>query len=244
MRLLKRFFGRFHRSPSDSLRGEAGVSMVSTVLILPLVLAGLVIAFDLARLYVNGLFAQEVALLAAKLASSSDPDGYAMPDAEVINLVRGAPSEGTQAGSDIDRRMDFWRYQFDPTKSSSYIGKRYLTAKEKKVLNLAYGFIAELNPRIYFPIPVTLESEAQLSHLGGKVNCSVYFRYDPALTGLPDPQTDPSFYRQERNRIFTVECAVPLIALSLDGFFSGPAYRKVSRSAYAYQSGNLRREGT
>ncbi|MFM1848181.1 MAG: hypothetical protein RL417_1655 [Pseudomonadota bacterium] len=221
--------------------------MVTTALLMPVVLAGFVILFDLSRLYVNGIFAQEVALLAAKIASSSDPDGYAMPDEQVINLVRGTPAEGTQPGMDIDRRMDFWRYQLDVTKRP-YIGKPYFTPKEKKVLNLAYGFMAELNPRIYFPIPVTLQSEADIALLGGKPNCSIYFRYATPLGAPPDPQGDQtataSYYNQEHDRIFYVDCAVPLIALSLDGVFTGPAYRIVSRNAYAYRSGNIHREGT
>lgn len=213
--------------------------MVTTALLMPVVLAMIVILFDLCRLYVNGIFAQEVALLAAKLASSADPEGYALP--EVKSLVQGAPGETIKDGP----REQFWEKFLEPGSVPEH-GKNYLTEKEKKVLNLAYGFAHQLSPRIYFPIPVGYESDPSL--LGVKPNCSIYFHFVKPLKEAPDPERDPDGYerylREDRDRIFYVDCVVPLITLSLHGVFTGPPYRRVSRNAYAYRSGNVRPEGS
>ncbi len=213
--------------------------MVTTALLMPVILAIMVILFDLSRLYLNGIFAQEVALLAAKLAISADPDGYALPDAKA--LVLGAPGEEITDGP----RERFWEKYLDPAATPLH-GKNYLTAKERKVLNLAHGFARQLSPRIYFPIPVGYESNLEL--LGGKSNCSIYFLFATALGPPPDPSPDATepyeeYMREDRDRIFYVDCVVPLIALSMDGIFSGPSYRIVSRNAYAYRSGTVRPEG-
>ena len=204
-------------------------------MLLPLVLAVSVILFDLARLYVNGIFAQEVALLAAKLAVSADPEGYALENVEQLVL---RPTQESAAGRE---RENFWARFLDPAQTPAH-GKNYLTEKERKVLNLAYGFARQLSPRIYFPIPVGFEGNLAL--LGARTNCSIYFSFAEALEIPPNPSEDQtgytSYLRRERDRIFYVDCVVPLIALSLEGVFSGPAYRTISRSAYAHNSGNIR----
>ena len=215
--------------------GERGVSMVSTALLMPLILTVMVVLFDLSRLYLNGIFAQEVAMLVAKLAVSADPDGYALPDVE--RLVYPPAGEG-RTGRE---RENFWAKFLDPVRTPRH-GKNYLTEKERKVLNLAYGFVRQLSPRVYFPIPVGFESNLDL--LGGRPNCSIYFEFAEGLEAAPDPVSEGAafeeYLRRDRDRIFYVDCVVPLIALSIDGLFSGPAYRVISRNAYAFRSGSIR----
>ena len=233
------------RSPAAShFEGERGVSMVTTALVLPVLLAVLVASFDLVRLYLNGIYAQQVAILTAKLASSNDPAGYAMPDEKVKDLVLGAVGESDET---IAARRAFWDLTSPLTRFNPG-GKLYFTAHEKKVLNLAYGFARSLNPRIYFPIPAGLGRVGGpgVEALGGRPNCSIFFRYrvpPPAPLPAAGAPNYSAVVLADRDRTIHVECVVPLIALSLGGILSAEPYRVVERTAYAFESGNLKKEG-
>jgi hypothetical protein len=237
--------------------------MVGTAVVLPFILFVVAGCFDLTRLFLNGIFAQEIALLTAKIATSVEPDGYAPPDEEMVGMVRGASGEG-EVG---EQRVQFWSDLTSAEGAWQFGSKSYLTEKEKEVLNLAYGFAVELNPRVYFPIPAGFNGAGPTgnSPLGGRVNCSIYFRYPDALPKtLPTNPADcggqsgdvqiadgstidcseagVSGYDEvvlaSRDRIIHVDCVVPLV---FGGIFGLPNHRLVSRTAYAYRSGNIKR---
>lgn len=220
-------------------RAERGVAIVNTVVLIPIFLVIAVVVFDLARLYLNAIFAQEMVLLISKIASSQHPDGFALADNQLVQLSRIPSGEEEEV---TNLRYAFWAAEVDPS-NARYHGKTYFSDKEKKVLNLAYGFAHKLNPRMYFPIPEPLSDETALK-LQFTVSCSIYFRYaaghEPpdSLPAEGDP-TYSSVMNEDRDRIFHVDCAVPLIGMALVGFSLGSPYRIVSRTAYAYRSGNI-----
>ena len=219
---------------------QQGVALISAALLIPLLLIIAVVVFDLARLYLNAIYAQEVALLTAKIAVSGSPDGYALPNGQMTQL-KNAPA--TEAGAISDRRDQFWEDQTD-SDSGRYHGKTYFTEKERKVFNLAYGFAAALSPKTYFPIPEPITGSSAWEELGFRTNCSIYFRFDSDSTvpnpmpGIADPTYD-AVMNQDRNRIYYVDCAVPIVGLYLVSFATGDPYRIVSRNAYAYHSGTI-----
>jgi len=246
---------------------ESGVSMVGTAVVLPFILFIIAGCFDLTRLFLNGIFAQEVALLTAKLAVSTDPDGYAPPDGDMDKMRKPNRGAGGEDAAVAEQRGLFWTDLTSNDGAWRFGSKNYLTEKEKEVLNLAYGFAADLNPRIYFPIPHGFTGAGPTGNapLGGRVNCSIFFRYP---VPLPDTlPTNPeecggetgevkksdgstidcsdgavSGYEEvvlaSRDRIIHVDCAVPLV---FGGMFGLPNHRIVSRTAYAYRSGNIKR---
>lgn len=205
------------------VREQSGVSVIATAITLPVVILVIVVCYDLTSIYLNIIFAQDVALTTAKLANSSNPyvDTPATSD-----LIKEVPSED---GAITSGREDFWADQIDEN-SDNYHGVDYFTEKELKTFNLAYGYMNNLKSNIAFPIPAIDPLERE--HLAGVTNCSIYFSFvDLGVT------IDLTY---NYSRLYTVECAIPLWGLSLFGnAIAQDGYIKVSRTAYAHQSGGL-----
>lgn len=195
--------------------------MIETVIAIPVMLAVFGVIYDFGRIYTAIVFCQDVALMAAKVANAADPD----VDIPTTNdLIKSVPGEDLAITAG---RTQFWTDQLAPA-SATYHGANYYTDKELQTLNLAYGYLNLLNNKVAFPIPVL--SPLRVNHLGGVTNCSIYFEF-PNIFGPLNPELNYS-------RIFTVECAVPLLAIPLaGGLIAQDGYLTVSRSAYAHQSG-------
>jgi len=218
---------------------------------IPVFLLIAVVTFDLARIYLNILYAQEIAALVAKLARSEQPAGYPLPEDAMGQLVRYPSGEDPEVTA---KRTGF--YTSDGERNALWGSSEHgYTDKERAVLNLAWGFAATLSPRMYFPIPEPLNELDPVRDLGNRVNCSIYFRYargeveggdqsilhDPVAIALP-AETAPEFeaaVSQSRDRIFFVKCAVPLTGLRILNLFADREYITITRSAYAYESGSL-----
>ncbi len=220
---------------------ESGSTLIASAIIIPTVLMLAFIVFDLARLFLNVVYAQELALFSAKILSSTDPDGYAFPDAQVVELIRSVPGENSLI---TEKRENYWTNRLDDSQSS-YWGLSYYPDHDKKVYNLAHQYALDLNPRVYFPIPEPLDTSDPVADLGNKVNCTIEFSFasgseppDP----LPSDMTNPanvSILREERDRIVEVTCAVPLFGLKIMGL-SDQDFKYVRKRAYAYRAGNIR----
>ncbi|MCI5065241.1 pilus assembly protein, partial [bacterium] len=193
----------------ESKGDQKGVAIVELALILPVVLIISVAVFDLARLYVNFIFVHEVALMGAKLANSSDPEGYAFADGDLSRFYHAAEDEDDTITA---RRVAFWTNQLDSS-HEDFWGLDYFPDKDKKVLNLTYGFAHQLNPRMYFPIPEPLDSDAPEEDLGNRVNCSIEIDFAsgnaPALQSTWSSANDLTVLNPSRDRTITVRCAVP-----------------------------------
>lgn len=231
----------FIGSSTNQLRRDSGATLVETAILIPVVVIIAVVVFDLARLYVNDIYVKEIALLAAKIANSSDPEGYAFLDSE-LPLLKLYPAG--EAAATTAKRQDFWDNQLDST-NSAFWGLDYFPSKDKKVLNLVYRFAVDLNPRMYFPIPEPLSASDPYTELGNRVNCSIEIDFAPGHAP-PSQATWPgagtaldSILNQNRDRIITVTCAVPLIGIQLTGFIPNKV-KYVTSTAYAFQSGNIR----
>lgn len=233
MRVIFQHFSKY--------RAESGATLVGAAIIVPVMVIMAVVVFDLARLYVNSIYAREIALLAAKLSNSSDPEGYAFLDSELPLLKHYPPGEDVAVTA---KRQAFWDNQLDST-HSNFWGLDYFPSKDKKVLNLAYRFALDLNPRMYFPIPEPLSSSNAHSELGNRVNCSIEIDFanghaPPAQGGWPSPgDALNAILNLTRDRIINVTCAVPMIGLRLAGF-SDSQVKYVTASAYAHEAGNIR----
>jgi hypothetical protein len=228
--------------------GESGVSMISTAIVLPLLLFLIIMVIDLVRVLLAYSLVQETLMQTLKIASASAPPAD-VPIAGPAALIYapGDPSPLAQ------RRLKFWQDQLDPS-SATYHGKTVYSPRELRILNLAYGIINQRDAGIYFPIPVADPSVPVADDLRGHTNCSVSFNFAPndAFTvtppGAPTPFTNtipnpvptpPNVVlTANRNRIFSVECRVPLVSFALTGFFIGD-YLTVRDSIYAYQSGDI-----
>ena len=228
-----------------SAKAEGGVALLMTAVVVPVILLIVLVCFDLSRMFLSRIFAQNLALLVAKIASSDDPDGYAFDDGQEINLIYAPSGENDVI---LEMRRDFWRVQQNAT-SGDYYGVPFFSRKDKIVLNLAYGALRNLNPRVYFPIPYggsfsETDNDAVYAGLHNRVNCSVYFKFAPGSEPpAPFPSTDPDLEEAtivERDRIFYVDCAVPMIGGRFLGPLS-PKYVIVSSNSYAFESGGLRR---
>ncbi|MCB0331451.1 MAG: hypothetical protein KDD70_17390 [Bdellovibrionales bacterium] len=215
---------------------DSAATLVEVAILLPLIFIIAAVTYDLARLYVNSVYANEIALYGAKLANSSDPDGYAFPDSDLANMIR-SPS-GEDAGI-TTKRQAFWTNQLDPT-HSKFWGLTYYPRKDKAVLNLLYGFAVQLSDRIYFPIPEQLDGSDPVSELGGRVNCSIWLEFPtrPPLEGTWGTDTN-AILNASRDRIIHVRCAVPMFGLRL-ATFNDQQVQYVSASAYAFDAGTIR----
>lgn len=201
---------------------EKGVSALSAVIVLPLLIIIMAVLFDLGRIYLTMIFAKNVALTAAKLATATSPQTEAPADLNL--LVKPAPGE---PGSITSAREQFWAGQLDPA-SPSFHGLNYYTEKELKSLNLAYGFMTDLNSDIAFPIMSGLSSASDLQ---GGISCSIYFKFDDL--------TDPLDTEKNYSRIYYTDCAVPYLGLNLFTTFIGAEFYTISANAYAYKSGDI-----
>lgn len=233
--------GKRHRRPTRPLRysSERGEGLVSAALLLPLILLIAVVIVDMARLFVTSIYAQELVLLAAKIGASQNPQGYAFPTGQLVEM-KSHPAEDS---SITNKRRAFWAGQLDPG-SPLYYGAPFYSDKDKKVLNLMHGFAHTLSSRVDFPTPYPLNSADPQSEIGFRVNCSMYFRFAPGHEPPnPFPLASDSSYDAvmslNRDRIYYVECVVPLMSLSLGSFLQPQKARTVTRSAYAARSGAL-----
>lgn len=228
--------------------GEAGVSMISTAIVLPLLLFLIILVIDLVRVLLTYSLVQETLMQTLKIASASAPPAD-VPIAGPAALIYALGDDSQLA----QRRLKFWQDQLDPS-SATYHGKTVYSPRELRILNLAYGMIHERDSGIYFPIPVADPTVPVVEDLRGQTTCSVSFNFAPtdAFTvvppGAPTPfantvpnpvPTPPNVVlTANRNRIFNVECRVPLVSFALSGFFIGD-YLTVRDSIYAYQSGDI-----
>jgi len=202
---------------------ELGVSLVETAIALPLILMAIIVSYDLTRIYIAIVMAQDVALMSAKLSNASDPDVDTPAVTDLIKSISGESAATTNG------RTQFWTDQLNSS-STTYHGVAYYTDKELKTLNQAYGYLNSLNSDAAFPIPAVTPLRA--TNLNGEVNCSIYFTFAD-LTGPIDTTYNYS-------RIFYVSCAVPTWGISLLGLsIAKSGYIIVTRSAYAYHSGGL-----
>lgn len=202
---------------------EQGITLLETAIALPTLLLIVAVVFDLGRIYTANILCQDVALMAAKVTVAADPTTPTPTTAQLIKPISGEASGLTTA------RGEFWTNKLADL-SSSVPGKISFTEKELKSLNLAYGYLNSLNQKIAFPIPA--RSDLDVSHLGGQTNCSIFFTYDSTSWQLTN--IDPN----SKNRIYTVECAVPLLGLAMFRNSVAPSgFLKVTRTAYAFDSG-------
>jgi hypothetical protein len=204
-------------------KGERGITLLETAIALPTLLLIVAVVFDLGRIYTTNILCQDVALMAAKVAVAADPTTAKPTTRELIKPIAG------ENGGITNDRGQFWVQQLASLVAAA-TGKTSFTDKELKSLNLAYGYMNSLNQKIAFPIPA--RDNLDVSHLGGQTNCSIFFSYDSTTWQFAD--MDPN----SKNRIFTVECAVPLLGLAM--FRNGVApsgFIKVTRTAYAFDSG-------
>ncbi|RMD88124.1 MAG: pilus assembly protein [Candidatus Dadabacteria bacterium] len=208
--------------------------MIGAALSLPIILAIILVIYDLTRIYLARITAKQVALTTARIAVSTDVTSN-YQDFVVKNIVNPASGE---ASSITKKRKDF----YDAMKNSSsnyYCGKSYLTTKEKRTLNLSYGYLNSLNPKIAFPTPYPLNSK---SELGGVTNCSIYFytlELSSATSGGSPILIGAIKLNKQYNREYWVACTVPLVALNLLGVNYGAEYLTVKESALAYKSGTI-----
>ncbi len=199
---------------------EKGITLLETAIALPTILLIVAVTFDLARIYNSIVLCQDVALMAVKVSVAADPT---TETPNTSQLTKTAPGEVTGSAD----RAGFWR-DFLAALTAQVPAKTQFTEKELKSLNLAYGYLNSLNNRIAFPIPLN----PTITQLGGVTNCSVFFTYD--LVTWANTTSDDSTY----HRIFTVECAVPTLGLSLFGGAMAPnGFLTVKRTAYAFDSG-------
>ncbi|MCB0333134.1 MAG: hypothetical protein KDD55_06515, partial [Bdellovibrionales bacterium] len=190
-------------------------------------------------LYINAIYAEEVTLLALKIATSTEPLGYTPADSDMDRFVFGPSGEGEATSL---KRKNFLNNKLEDIHRPSY------SEKERLMLNLAYGALHFLSPNTYFPIPEPLSSgNAASAELAGRVNCSLYFTYGSyggaAIPPNPFPDAALASYmvelQKQRDRIFHVDCAVPLLTSRLLGGILDKPYVELKREAYARESGNL-----
>lgn len=221
---------RQHLKQSRALGGSSlGASMVEFVILIPVLLLLCAVTFDLARLYINAVSAREVALLSAKLLNSSNPNGYPFTDQEMQEFYFAPAGEETEV---TEKRVAFWNDQLTKGHESFY-GLNYFPKKDKQVLNLSYGFLHELSPHVYFPIPEPLDDEDPASDLGHKTNCSIRIQFAP---GFENPSSFPS--NQSLDRLVNVRCAVPVIGFQI-ATLGSVKVRYVEAEAYAYKAGSI-----
>ncbi|MDZ4785990.1 MAG: hypothetical protein SGJ02_07930 [bacterium] len=198
---------------------ESGVAILGAAISLPVIILAIFVVFDLTRIYLGIVFTQDVALTAAKLANASSQN---VDTPTAYNLIKPAPGEDAAI---TVMRQDTWDSLINPG-DPDYHGAAYFTAKELRVFNLAYGYMAQLNPNIAFPIPVGTRV------LGGVPNCTILMTFAD-LVGAIDLTYNYS-------RIYTVKCSVPTLVLNLLPYSVGAdGYMLVTRSAYSHQSGGL-----
>jgi hypothetical protein len=222
--------------------------MISTAIVLPLLLFLIIIVADLIRVIIAYSLVQETLMQTLKIASASAPPAD-VPLSGATALIH-APGDTPQLNA---RRVQFWVNQFDPS-HASYHGKPYYSPRELRILNLAYGLLNERDPEIYFPIPVAAAGVDPKDDLRNHTTCSVYFSFAPndAFTVVPSGATLP-FSNQlpnplptppnviltaNRNRIFNVECRVPLVSFAFGSWIVGD-FMSIRDSVYAYQSGDI-----
>lgn len=203
--------------------------MIEFVILIPVLLLICAVTFDLARLYINAISAREVALLSAKLLNSSNPNGYPFTNQEMQEFFFAPESEDDEV---TDKRIAFWNNQLDSGHESFY-GLPYFPKKDKQVLNLSYGFLHQLSPHVYFPIPEPLDGENPSADLGGKTNCSIRIRFAP---GFEDPSSFPA--TESLDRLVNVRCAVPVMGFQL-ATLGTLKVRYVEAEAYAYKAGSI-----
>ena len=215
--------------------GERGVAMVSAAIVIPLLVLISISLIDLARIYLNAIFAEEIAILTAKMAVSKDPLGYAFPDADMVQFLKIPPGESIAIT--VKRQTVIQ----DLMTTLNFPSGASLPDKQKKVFNLAYGFATTLNPRMYFPIPEPVVSSTEL---GGRPNCTIGYRF-AAGSELPNPFpiSASAAYKTEvcriRDRVYSVQCMVPLFSRNFLGAFLPYEQITITREAFAYQSGNI-----
>lgn len=241
--------------------GEVGVSFISLALILPIILLIMTFLLESGRLLLTYTTANQVIGAVVKLASAYSPVAYAPVSHRQVagehnQMIYPLESEQTP------QRVEAWRNQLTAD-APGYHGKSYYTEKELAVFNLGYGYLRELNSRIYFPIPSNAEGVDQVDQLEGRVNCTLSFEFDsdntftsPQLENPPgnppgnalaaDPPitsaavaAGPAFYNAYRNRIYTLECRVPFISGGLARALSGRDFMTVVARGYAYRSGGI-----
>ncbi|GEM_PF-2408826 len=211
------------RSTNRHLRKQRGNTILGTVIALPIILVAVAVIFDLTRLYLVVVMTQDVALTTAKLANSADPSVDIPEPSYLVKSFSGEDPTITVG------RQQFWIDQVTSS-SATYHGADYFSDKELQAFNLGYGYMAELNSKIAFPIPVL--DPLTSSDLGGVSNCSIYFSFVDLVLPI-----DTAY---NYSRIYTVECAVPMWGLQLFGNMIAPnGFIIVSRTAYSHQSGGL-----
>ncbi len=123
------------------IQNHSGVTVLSAVIILPIMITVMMVLFDLSRIFLTIIYAKEVVLTTAKLAVSSFPES-SIPD--MYDIIKSVPGESV-----VNERKRFWTDQLDPA-APTYHGLTYFTEKELKVFNLGYGFMIDINPDIPF----------------------------------------------------------------------------------------------
>lgn len=222
--------------------------MISTAIVLPVLLFLIIVVADLVRVLIVYSLVQETLMQTLKIASASAPPAD-VPISGATALIH-APGDTPQLNT---RRVQFWVDQFDPT-SATYHGKPYYAPRELRILNLAYGLLHERDPGIFFPIPVAGAGGNPKDDLRDTTTCSVYFSFAPndAFTVVPSGASAPYsnqppnpvptppnvLLTANRNRIFTVECRVPLVSFAFGSWVIGD-YMTIKDSVYAYQSGDI-----
>ncbi len=218
---------------------DEGVALVLTALLIPVLLFICAILFDLSRIYINAIYAEEVSLLVLKIASSSEPLGFTPRNSDMDRFVHAPAGE--------DESITLKRKNFLENKLEEIDRPQY-AEKERLILNLSYGALHFLSPDTYFPIPEPLSNgSSAFSELAGRVNCSLYFTYGTyggtEAPPSPFPGVADADYlvelQKQRDRIFHVDCAVPLVSSRLFGGLLGQQYLELKRESYARHSGNL-----
>ncbi len=221
----------------SKMRAEAGAAMVATALITPVLLLLCVILFDLGRLYLNVIFVENMVSMVAKIAASKEPFGIVFDDSQLTEFVNHPSGENLAITA---RRQALLGSRLTAS------GAPHYSDRDKMTINLAYGALRAYNPRAYFPIPDPLGQDFDPEiELAGSPNCSIYFEFAPgheptALAGLVEGDVgfDTEILR-ERDRIYTVECAVPLFSPTiLPGVYS-QKYITINRSSYIFEAGDL-----
>lgn len=216
-------------------QSERGISILATAVSLPIVILIVIAIIDLSRMYLTIIFAQEVATFTAKIATSANPD--VITPSSTAKLIRSRPGE---SGTIKANRQQTWDNMLLEG-TDTYIGVKSFSSKELKVFNLGYGFLTNLDPQTAFPIP---NGFTNVTQLGGKKSCTIKFEYRPLIEAGGSSALDMSTVKagDEVSRLYTVECAIPLVGIALVPWFFENDYQLISRTAYAYKSGAIESE--
>lgn len=209
---------------------ERASIFVEAAIILPVVIFLVIGCFDLGRVWLTLMTEYEVVGQISKLGPAVSLNQIATDES---NLVKFTAGEDPVISQD---RAQFWQDEKDSL-SSRYHGKPSFTQRELRVFNLAYGTLTGLNSNINFPIAYHQIDAMVSSSL--QISCSIFFRFAGPALPSPIPTPPNSALLTPRDRIYTIECIVPLLSGRLLGPVFGQRYFIPRKTVYAYQSGGL-----